>query len=200
MRALKDYGLTALAAIGIALLIRGFIIEAYRIPTATMQPTLLPGDTIFVLKKWSSPDPKRFHRGQIIVFSSPQDASKDSIRRIVGLPGESIQFKDSKLLINGAPLPSAFEEGKNCGTENDYRICIEPPLLEDTQPIPIPAGSFYVLGDLRTSSRRSKSGDIIPSHSIKGVAKWIWLSIEPRAENASWFPKIRWKRMFREVS
>ncbi len=197
----KDYGLAIGVAIGLAVLIRFFLIEAYRIPSTpsttpyTMAPTLQPGDTIFVSKfeyglrfPWSQ-QPFYFRRrptyGEVVVFSPPGDLEIDYIKRVVALPGDRIELKNGSLVLNGVPLTLTSPPHSSCGLEKlpgiTIQVCREPPLLVDFGPITIPEASVFVLGDTRTQSpdiRKQKGWGIIPISSIKARAKWIWLSFD----------------------
>src|SRR6185503_10218972 len=84
----REYGGAVLVAVVVALVIRVFLIEAYKIPSSSMRPALEPGDTIFVSKLEFKPD-----YGQVVVFSLPADPRRDFIKRIIGLPGDTVQMK-----------------------------------------------------------------------------------------------------------
>src|SRR4051812_44284119 len=113
-RLARDYGATILAAVGVALLIRFFVIEAYRIPSPAMKPTLEPGDTIFVAKwpfglrmpGFSQPltSGKLPARGDVVVFSPPLEPRRDYIKRVLGLPGDLVSVKKGQAFLNGATL------------------------------------------------------------------------------------------------
>src|SRR4051812_30228456 len=155
---IRDYGGTIAIAVTVALIIRVFIIEAYRFPTAAMRPTLEPGDTIFV-GKWAAllggdiiPS-----RGDVILFSFPSEARRDYIKRVIGLPNEAIQVKQGHLSINGRPVGFSIPKNSACGTETlpggkTYPVCWEPPLVEDFGPEKIPEDSVFAIGDSRAES------------------------------------------------
>src|SRR4051812_13627562 len=90
----------AASALGIPLLSRAFLLEAFQIPAGSMLPTLLLGDHIFVNKMVKHPE-----RGDVIVFQSPPDPDVDYIKRVVGLPGDTIAIVHNELMINGQPVP-----------------------------------------------------------------------------------------------
>jgi signal peptidase I len=190
-RLLRDYGGAILAAVTIAILIRTFVLEAYRIPTAAMRPALEPGDTLFVAKR-----PVGFRgnpsRGDIVVFSSPYDQGRDYIKRVLAVEGDTVQVRKGKVTLNGKP-------------EESHPYLIESPIIEDFGPEKVPAGSVFVLGDMRSigpfESRKRKGWGIIPVAAIKGKAAWIWLSVEPQTIGAprTLLPKFRFERMFRRV-
>lgn len=134
---IRDYSISIIIAVAVALLIRNFFIEAYRIPSHSMKPSLLAGDTLFVLK-WpysvgKFPIPKR---GDVIVFSHPTKGSinsVDHIRRVIGLPGDQVKIRNGSVMLNGQtldsespPFPSRLktreqeqEQEQEKGTEED---------------------------------------------------------------------------------
>lgn len=211
---IRDYAGTVLGAVAVALLIRFYIIEAYRIPTMAMRPTLEPGDTVFVAKApwgtkiFGSAQPQR---GDVILFRSEDPSPRDYIKRIVALPGETVELRKGALWINGKAVKESVPANSSCGTESlpaqnasqekATGVCHEPPVPENLAPIQVPNDMFFVLGDFRSLSQmdlslKGKSWGIIPSSWIKGKALWIWLSVDPPTGG---FPKIKFERMFRRI-
>lgn len=201
---LRDYGITIAVAVVLALIIRGYVIETYRIPSPSMRPTLEPGDTLFVSKAaygWRrvSLVPKR---GDVIVFSTLNN-QKDYIRRVLGLPGEKVEVKQGKLLINDQPAEVISGQG-GCGTETvsgfSHPVCYEPPSIENFAPQVVPPQSVFVMGDFRSRlanhSLLDRSWGMVSLDLIKGKAALIWLSVRP---GGGWFPQIRFDRMMQEV-
>jgi signal peptidase I len=217
---LRDYGITVVLAVTVALLIRGYLIEAYRVPTqaeAAMKPTLEAGETVFVAK--SPYGVKLFShggfppaRGEVVLYSPPEDPSRDYIKRVVGIPGDTIGIRNGRLEINGKTMPIEFGLQSTCGTEvlpSDLKhgVCLEPPVIQSYGPEKVPADEVFVLGDLRTSQQtdqdeRDTSWGLVPLSALKGKVLWVWLSIEPAAVGVSpsWTPHLRLERMFRRVN
>ncbi|MBY0469985.1 signal peptidase I [bacterium] len=201
-----EYGIALFVAILIAIFIRSYLFEAYRIPSPAMRPTLEAGDTIFVAK-WPYASGKSLPSyGEVVVFSSPEDPGRDFIKRVVGRPGDVIELKAGRLSINNKDITSAGDTRANCGKENppraSYDICWEPPTLEDYGPEKVPEGFVFVLGDLRTQGkdlRRLRGWGLVPASAVKARALWIWLSIEPAGAGGSWFSRIRFERMFKRI-
>jgi signal peptidase I len=209
----RDYGIAVIAAVVVALLIRFYLLEAYRIPTPAMRPTLEAGDTIFVLKRPLG-FRREIQRGDVLVFESPAEPGRDYIKRVLGLPGDLVQIKKGHAFVNGqalalpTPHPNAL-----CGEErvmtsqkpHTYEVCWEQPLIEDTGPDKVPEGSVFMLGDLRSQSpadlKKRRSWGMVPLPLVKGRAQWIWLSIEPQHPGVSTarFPNFRFERMFRRI-
>lgn len=201
----RDYGGTVVIAVAIALFIRFFLIEAYRIPTPAMRPTLEAGDTVFV-GKWST---QNIRRGDVVLYNPPADSSRDYIKRVIAVAGDTVQIKAGRLWINGAEAPLALTQGTACGPETlpdgeKHPVCFEPPSPDEFGPEKIPEGSFFALGDFRTGSQTEsdhlgKSWGVIPVSALKGHVLWVWLSVEPNGSGGSPFPKLRFDRMFRRV-
>ena len=115
---LREYGESIAVAVAVALAIRAFVIEAFKIPSGSMIPTLLVGDHIFVNKLaygplipftkkrlWSSMPP---HRGDVIVFAFPENTEEDFIKRVIALPGDVLEVKDTRVWLNGKPIPRCY--------------------------------------------------------------------------------------------
>ena len=104
---MKEWIEPIIIAVALALVIRTFVIQAFKIPTGSMRTTLIEGDRILVNKFiYRFAQPKR---GDVIVFVSPEDKKKDFIKRLVGLPGETIQISDGAILINNNPGRRSFQ-------------------------------------------------------------------------------------------
>lgn len=216
----KVYGITMGSAVLFALIIRFSVIEAYRIPTTTMRPTLEPGDTIFVGKwpfgirlpffgtqigKGRAPE-----RGEIVLFSEPKEPKRQYLKRVLGLPGDTVQVKGGQVSLNGKALPTSILTKDSCGIETDpegrsHGACWDNPPLPDFGPERVAEGSVFVIGDTRSDLGMADKGwGIVPLQAIRGKALWIWLSIEPtRLPSAfteqKWFPRLRTERMFRRI-
>lgn len=203
---LRDYGIAVALAVVAAFLIRSQVLEAYRIPSAAMRPTLEPGDTIFVGKlPWLAS--REIKRGDVVLFRTQGPGARDFVKRVIGVAGDTIQIKNGRLWINGAE--ARLQLSGDCGQEKlpasaTHGLCFEQPALDDYGPGKVPDGHVFVLGDLRTRSlvdtRPGTSWGPIPIATIQGKARWIWLSIEPRgASPSSFFPQFRFERMFRRI-
>lgn len=169
-------------AVLLALFIRTFVVQAFKIPSGSMKPTLQIGDHILVNKfiygvrlpfigtliiPVSDPE-----RGDIVVFRYPEDPDKDFIKRVVGIPGDTVEIRDKKILVNGEPLTA------DVGVFTDGRILdgdINP--RDNLPPLTVPPDSYFVMGDNRDNSYDSRFWGYVDRKSIKGEAfiiYWSW--------------------------
>jgi len=189
----RDYSLAIGGSIVIALLIRFFLLEAYRMPSRAMRPALEPGDTLFVSKlsygfrlPWVDTrlNPITPKYGDVVVFEFPEEPGREYIKRIIGLPGDRVQLTKNTLLLNGNAVTLTPTGGDLCAKETlpnkkSYDVCFEPPVLIMEKEMTIPEGNVYLAGDLRSTpfeGRRLKSSGIAPIAMIRGRAFFIWIS------------------------
>jgi len=185
---LRDIGVTALYAVIVALLLRIFVLGAYEIPSHSMEETLLPGDYIVVSKV--TYHLRSIHRGDVVVFKhwdSLQDNRQELfIKRVVGLPGDTLVFTPDGIIVNGAPLP----------TPPDAKIPTSPLLqsmkLDST--IVVGEDSVYVVGDNRRNSYDSRYWGAVEISQVSGSPLFIYWSHGPSDSNP--LPHIRWERIF----
>ncbi len=177
----------------LALFVRTFLLQAYKIPTGSMTPTLLAGDYILVnriaygiripwngyIMRWREPK-----RGDVIVFIYPQDTSKDFIKRVIALPGETIEIRKKVIYINGNPIEDRWGYFKD--------IYVGEP-RDDFGPFKVPEGHLFVMGDNRDESSDSRFWGTVPIENVKGKAFIIYFSISP--ENK----KIRFERILNSI-
>ena len=179
---LREYIEAILLAIIIAFFIRTFVIQAYKIPSGSMKPTLLIGDHILVskfnygikipfLRSTLIPlgTPKR---GDILVFIYPEDRSKDFIKRLIGLPGDNIEIRNKKIFLNGLPLNDTR------GVYVDNLIIpgsVQP--RDNFGPVTVPEDSIFVMGDNRDESYDSRFWGFVKMKDVLGKALiiyWSW--------------------------
>lgn len=179
---LREYLEAAAIAVLLALFIRTFVVQAFKIPSGSMEPTLLIGDHILVNKfiygvkipftrKTLLPlgDPRR---EDVIVFIYPVDTTKDFIKRVVALPGEEIEIVDSKIYINGKLYEDKYgtfleTTGRNPSGGGKYSF----------GPVTVPDSHYFVMGDNRDHSYDSRFWGFVPAQSVKGkafVIYWSW--------------------------
>lgn len=157
-----DWIETIAVAVILAFVIRTFLIQPFYIPSGSMEPTLQVGDKIIVNKLTNRfKDPER---GQIVVFKYPYDTSQDFVKRIIGLPGETIEIRDSQVYINGQPL------------EEDYLP--EGLVYPDFAPVTVPEDSYFVLGDNRDNSQDSRMWGPLPRNLLIGHVLAIYWPLD----------------------
>jgi len=194
----REYAEAIIIAIILALIIRTFVIQAFKIPSGSMIPTLVVGDHILVNKflysvkvpftdhiLFSFDDPERL---DIIVFKYPEDEDKDFIKRIVGTPGDRISLRDKVLYVNDVP------------TVEPYIQHTDPTILpaglhprDSFDPITVPPDRYFVMGDNRDHSLDSRFWGFVNREKIKGKAFIIYWSWD--RENT----RVRWDRLGRTV-
>ena len=171
-----------LVAIVIALFIRTFLVQAFKIPSGSMKPTLQIGDHILVSKFiYGVKIPylntvllpiKNPQRGDIVVFKYPLDPKKDFIKRVIGLPGDVVELRDKAVYINRQRL------NHDVGVYSDSHIIagnLRP--RDNLGPITVPSGGLFVMGDNRDESYDSRFWGFVADDEIKGLAfikYWSW--------------------------
>ncbi len=147
----------------LSLLIITFVVQAFYIPSGSMEPTLQIDDRILVSKFSYRLSPT--HRGDVVVFHYPLNPGKDFVKRVVGLGGETVELRDGVVLINGAPIkelyPTALAGGDRACTSN-------------YGPQRVPAGQLFVLGDNRCNSEDSRFFGFVPAPNVIGKALLIY--------------------------
>jgi signal peptidase I len=197
---LLDFSRSFFPVILIVLLLRSFLAEPFRIPSGSMIPTLLVGDFILVNKfAYGLRDPVVHHklvelgepeRGDIVVFRYPLDPGKDYIKRIIGLPGDRISYKDKTLTINGTPMPLTTT-GVYTGQDGvpwvaqrfredlgsvQHSVLINPARPADDFDLTVPPGQYFAMGDNRDGSADSRVWGTVPEKNLVGRAFLIWMS------------------------
>lgn len=186
-----------LTLIVIALFIITFTFQPFRIPSQSMEPTLLVGDFLLVNKEvahdfWPIAPTYRIHRGDLIVFHYPVDPSMHLVKRVIGLPGDRIRLHGGRAYINGQPLaepyayfePAAadgyrdeFPRMNSADPNIDSRWWIQLRSLVSDGEITVPPDSFFVLGDNRNDSADSRYWGFVPRAAIVGKAFLIYFSV-----------------------
>jgi signal peptidase I len=190
----REYTEAILIALLLALLIRTFIVQAFKIPSGSMEKTLLIGDHILVSKfSYGTHIPNEIpfintklfddivlfssvpERGDIIVFKFPKDETRDFIKRVIGLPGDLLEVRRQKVYINSKP----YEDARARHTESPSDSPLVP--RDDFGPILIPDGHVFVMGDNRENSQDSRYWGYLNVKKIRGkalVIYWSWDQIE----------------------
>lgn len=164
----KEYIKAGIVALALALFIRAFVAQAFKIPSESMVPALLVGDHLLVNKiVYRIWEPER---GDIIVFEYPNDPSRDFVKRAIGLPGEVVEMKGDTVYINGQPLkePYAFYEKTHPFADMDNY---------EWGPVKVPEGHLLMLGDNRNNSQDSRVWGPLEMSKIHGkafIVHWSW--------------------------
>jgi signal peptidase I len=196
-RFIKEYVEPIVIAVLIALFIRAFVVQAFKIPSSSMEPTLLVGDHILVSKfiygiripysdeifgkskkffEWKKPQ-----RGEVIVFIFPKDRRKDFIKRVIGTEGEKVEIVHNKIYINDKLIDDEWGHFTMPGSS-----------IEDYGPVKVPEDSLFVMGDNRDNSQDSRFWGFVKINEVKGKAFIIYFSWNSNARNL--LNKIRWTR------
>jgi signal peptidase I len=164
----REYAEALIIAVLLALVIRTFVVQAFKIPSGSMLPTLQIGDHILVNKflyYFQS-----IQRGDIIVFKFPQDETRDFIKRVIGLPGETIEIRGKQVLVNGKPL------------DEPYAVYTDWPTgrlgeRERLGPFVVPPDRLFMMGDNRDHSMDSRVWGFLDVHKVKGRAFIVYFSV-----------------------
>ena len=209
-----------LVAFSLFVLIRTFLVEAFRIPTGSMENTLLVGDFLLVNKAVYGAEIPGTHlrlpafdqprRGDIVVFVPPHEPDKNYVKRLVGLPGDQLEMRHKVLIRNGRPLfepyviftdpnndlyvPSMMCQVKYLAQgvpAQGYR-----PTRDNWGPLVVPPGKFFFLGDNRDDSEDSRYWCMADRSSIRGEPLFIYYSFDPgTVQPVPWLMDIRWQRI-----
>jgi signal peptidase I len=214
-----DYARSFFPILLLVFSMRSFAYEPFRIPSGSLKPTLLVGDFILVnkfdygirlpvihTKILSIGKPQR---GDIVVFREPPTESRDLIKRVIGLPGDRVSYKDKVLYINGKEISQQF---KQYGTDQDdssaswdvvekqenllgvtHHIYQIPARGNDDFDVVVPAGKYFMMGDNRDDSADSRVWGFLPEKNIIGKATRVWMSVDT--------PKhpVRWERIGEKI-
>jgi signal peptidase I len=211
----REYFESIVVAVILALFIRTFVVQAFKIPTSSMEPNLLVGDHLLVNKFVFAPTAtpveravlpiRELRRGDVVVFKYPEEPERDFIKRVIGLPGETVELRNREIHIDGVKLdePYAhylFPAGLDSeGASFDVR--------ERYGPVSVPPGHLFVMGDNRDNSQDSRYWGFLPRHYVKGRALMIYWSFEPAAPGSrglistvtQFFTGTRWDRLFHQI-
>lgn len=218
----QDWGKPILVILVLLMSFRSAIADWNDVPTGSMKPTILEGDRIFVNKvaydlkvpflgwrivSWGNPE-----RGDVVVFTSPADGER-LVKRVVGLPGDTVAMQNYQLWINGKPIgyqplskaivdQIAIEErpfhqfAKEGIGEEGHGVMITPDAngMPSFGPVTVPAGRYFVMGDNRDNSLDSRYFGFVPRSAIEGEATGVAISFVPGK-----FLSPRWGRFFRKM-
>lgn len=202
--------------------LRVFVLDAYSIPTSSMEGTLLAGDFLLVNKvtygaripgtEWALPAVRNPMRGEIVVFQPPHDDQRHYVKRVVGIPGDTLEMREKVLLLNGGELQEGYVQHlggqrdavhPNMRWQRRYLAAAHPsrrryvPSRDNWGPIVVPPGQFFVLGDNRDNSEDSRYWGFVGRESIRGKPWLVYLSLREGAEGL--LERVRWDRIAETV-
>ena len=223
----REYFESIVIAVILALFIRTFVVQAFKIPTGSMEENLLIGDHLLVNKFVFGPTATSaertvlpigtIRRRDVLVFKYPEEPDRDFIKRVIGLPGETVELRDKKVYINGTPLdepyvhflappsgPSEFHEVTSFDVRERYG------------PVTVPPNHYFVMGDNRDNSQDSRYWGFLPRELVKGKSLVIYWSYQAEREDyqdesagatvkglvsvfAHFFTRTRWDRMLHQI-
>jgi len=188
---LREYFESIVVAVILALFIRTFVVQAFKIPTGSMEQNLLIGDHLLVNKFVFSPtatDAERgllpvtsINRGDVIVFKYPEDPERDFIKRVIGLPGDVVEVRHKRVYIDGRPLdePYVYYLRPPSAAASPFGVA---DLREQYGPVTVPPSEYFVMGDNRDNSQDSRYWGFLPRDLVKGRALVIYWSYESGAD------------------
>jgi len=173
---LREWIESIVIAFLLAMVIRTFVVQAFKIPTGSMRMTLLEGDIILVNKfiygakvpftGLRTPSLKQPKRGDVVVFIYPQDTKKDFIKRLVARPGETVEIRNGTIYVNDAPLLEPVFNRTYYYNRGEFG--------KEGEKITVPKDSYFVLGDNSASSQDSRYWGFVPAKNILGEAMVVY--------------------------
>ncbi len=220
----REYLESFVVALILALFVRTFVVQAFKIPSGSMETNLLIGDHLLVNKFVFSPAgsaleravcPTRpIRRGDVVVFKYPKDPQKDYIKRVIGLPGETVAVRDRTVFVDGQALEEPYVHflGSSGRPDDQERVLIGGDVRSEWGPQQVPPGQLFVMGDNRDNSLDSRFWGFLPEDQVKGRALIVYWSYEAsRAEYnrdrlSDWLMdtltalgRTRWRRFFHVI-
>ena len=223
----REYFESIAIAVVLALFVRTFVFQAFKIPTGSMENNLLIGDHLLVNKFLFGPTAtslerallpiREVQRGDVVVFKYPEEPERDFIKRVIGLPGETLELKGRTIHINGRPIDEPYAqyiEPGQLGSPNENPT--DGDVRRKYGPVTVPAGHYFMMGDNRDNSQDSRYWGFLPRAYMKGRAAFIYWSYE--AESADYqatglgeqvggvldtvthfFTRTRWARLLHQI-
>lgn len=208
---LREYFESIVVAVVLALFIRTWSVQAFKIPTGSMENNLLIGDHLLVNKWRYAPTLSSVERavlpitslkrGDIVVFKYPEDPERDFIKRVIGLPGEKLELKTKVVHINDQPLDEPYVHfllppGHGGAQSFDVR--------DNFGPVTVPDGHVFVMGDNRDNSQDSRYWSTLPISYIKGRAMMVYWSFgggegEGGGSAGGYLSGTRWSRLLHQI-
>jgi len=221
----REYFESIVIAVILALFVRTWVVQAFKIPTGSMENNLLIGDHLLVNKFIFGPTPlaigratlpvRPIRRGDIVVFKYPEEPDRDFIKRVIGLPGESVELRNKKVYIDGKPLDEPYVHFLT-PPSSEYQEVTSFDVRERFGPVMVPPTQYFVMGDNRDNSQDSRYWGFLPRSYVKGRAMMIYWSYESDRDDfvddglgatigrlfsvvTHFFTKTRWERLLHQI-
>ncbi len=198
----REYIEAFVVALLIALVVRTLVVQAFKIPSGSMETTLLVGDHIFVNKfiygyhvpytKGRVLEFRHPKRGEIIVFEFPTDPSKDFIKRVIGVPGDTVEIRNKTVYVNG----KALEEPYTRYVDGPGADGLAPSGRDNMPPVRVPPDKLFVMGDNRDRSYDSRFWGFVGMDKVVGKALFIYFSVD-FGRGIRWYQVWRWPGLVR---
>jgi signal peptidase I len=224
---LREYFESIVIAVILALFIRTFVVQAFKIPTGSMENNLLIGDHLLVNKFVFGPTATAAERAllpfgeikrrDVLVFKYPEDPDRDFIKRVIGLPGETVEVRQKKVYVNGTALDEPYVHFLQPPSgDSDLHEVTSLDVREHYGPVTVPPDQYFMMGDNRDNSADSRYWGFLRRDYVKGKALIIYWSYEAEREDyqdestgaavkgfasvfAHFFTRTRWDRMFHQI-
>jgi signal peptidase I len=219
----REYFESIVIAVILALFVRTWVVQAFKIPTGSMENNLLIGDHLLVNKFVFGPTltldrallPVRdIKRGDIVVFKYPEEPERDFIKRVIGLPGDTVELRAKKVHVNGQPIDEPYVHFLTPASELSEVTSMD--VRERYGPVTVPANQYFVMGDNRDNSQDSRYWGFLPRSYVKGRAMMIYWSYESDRDDVAdsgfgasvgrifsvvthFFTKTRWERLLHQI-
>ena len=223
----REYLESIVIAVILALFIRTFVVQAFKIPTGSMENNLLIGDHLLVNKFVLGPAMwpiertllpiGTIRRRDVLVFKYPEEPDRDFIKRVIGLPGETLEVREKKVYINGSALDEPYAHYLTpAADESQYHEVTSFDVRERYGPVTVPPNQYFMMGDNRDNSQDSRYWGFLPRENIKGRALLIYWSYEADRQDyqdegagatikglasvfTHFFTRTRWDRMLHQI-
>ena len=222
---LREYFESIVIAVILALFVRTWVMQAFKIPTGSMENNLLIGDHLLVNKFIFGPTPlaigratlpvRPIHRGDVVVFKYPDEPDRDFIKRVIGLPGETVELRNKKVYINAKPIDEPYVHFLSPPSTAGQEVTSFD-VRERYGPVTVPPDHYFVMGDNRDNTQDSRYWGFLPRSYVKGKALLIYWSYESGREDyvdeglsasirrlgsvvAHFFTRTRWERIGHQI-
>ena len=203
----REYFESICVAVILAFFVRTFVVQAFKIPSGSMEPNLLIGDHLLVNKFVFAPTLSPLERtlmpiapiqrGDVVVFKYPEDPTRDFIKRVIGLPGDTIEMRNKKVYVNGAPLSEPYAHFIYPPEEPDSSapdVSTSRDLLRAFPEMKVPPDNYFMMGDNRDNSEDSRYWGFMPRDYVKGKALFVYFSF-----GEGGVANIRWSRLLHQI-